>query len=329
MKRKKSPLNFFVAFWKAISQGHLRLFNFLSISLFLFFLPGQNYYSTLQLEYQPPLVRASEFDDFSPSKYPKKITSEPAPYTSAESVVVIDQESGATLYEINPNKRLYPASITKLMTALVALDFYQPNQILTVKRLAEVPYESDMGLAIGDQIVMQNLLYGLLIPSGGDAAYTLADNYPGGIENFIYAMNQKAKELHMENTHFENPSGFDSSGQYSTARDVALLSREILKSNLINRIIATYGVTVTDVSGKRIYTLKNVNQFLGYLYGADGIKTGFTDLAGQCLVASVSRDGHRVISVVLRSQDRFGDSARLIEWVYRNFQWINPTETGI
>lgn len=329
MKRKKSPLNSFIAFWEVVSQGRLRLFSFLTICLFLLFLPGQNYYSTLELQYQPPLVRASEFDDFLPSKYPQKVTSEPAPYTSAESVVVLDQESGATLYQVNPEEKLYPASLTKLMTALVALDFYQPSQTLTVKRLAEVPYESDMGLAVGDRVGLQSLLYGLLVPSGGDAAYTLADNYPGGIENFIYTMNQKAKELHMDNTHFENPSGFDSPSHYSTGKEIALLAREVLKSNLLNRIIATYGVTVTDATGKKAYTLKNVNQFLGYLYGADGVKTGFTDLAGECLVASVSRDGHRIISVVLKSSDRFGDSARLIEWVFRNFQWVTPTETGI
>jgi D-alanyl-D-alanine carboxypeptidase (penicillin-binding protein 5/6) len=136
-------------------------------------------------------------------------------------------------------------------------------------------------------------------------------------------MNQKAKELHMEDTHFENPSGFDSPGQYTTAKDLSILAGEVLKNDLLNKIIATYGITLTDITGKKGYSLKNVNQFLGYLYGADGVKTGFTDLAGQCLISSVSRNGHRVVAVVLKSQDRFGDSARLIEWVYRNFQWIS------
>lgn len=311
------------SFWKKIRQNSIRLFSFLIVVSFFFFLPGQNYYETLQLEFQAPLVRASELDSFVPSKYPVKTGQEVPPYVSAESAIVVDFESGTKLFELNPNERLYPASITKLMTALVAIDFYQLNQILTVRSLAPVAYESDMGLALGDRLTLQSLLYGLLVPSGNDAAYTIAYNYPGGIENFIYAMNQKAKGLNMNNTHFANPSGFDSPGQYTTANDLSLLAREVLKNPTLNKIIATYGITLTDVSGKRVYTLKNVNQFLSYLYGADGIKTGFTDLAEQCLVSSVSRDGHRIIAVVLKSTDRFGDSARLIEWAYRSFRWVN------
>lgn len=323
MKNKSpSPKSIFL-FVKEISKSQVRLFTLTTIFLFALFLPGQNYYETLQLEFQAPLVRANEFDSFSPSKYPVRISSEIPPFVSAQSAMVLDFESGVKLFELNPNERLYPASITKLMTALVAIDFYRLNQVLTVRSLAPVAYESDMGLALGDQLTLQSLLYGLLVPSGNDAAYTIAYNYPGGIENFIYAMNQKAKDLNIKNTHFANPSGFDSPGQYTTASDLSLLAREVLKNPTLNKIIATYGITLTDVSGKRIYTLKNVNQFLGYLYGADGIKTGFTDLAGQCLVSSVSRDGHRIIAVVLKSADRFGDSARLMEWAYRNFQWVN------
>ncbi len=321
MTKKTSSLKDLAHFWGAIKKNRFRLATFIVIFLFLFFLPGQNYYSTLQLKSLPPLVRASELDGFQESLYPQKVIPESPPYIGAESAVVLDLESGATLFELNPNERLYPASITKLMTALVAIDFYQTNEILTVKNLAPVAYESDMGLKVGDQLTVQNLLYGLLVPSGNDAAYTIGYSYPGGIENFIYAMNQKAKQLHMNNTHFENPSGFDSPNHYTTAKDLSLLAKEVLKNNLINRIIATYGITLTDVTGKKNYSLKNVNQFLGYLYGADGVKTGFTDLAGQCLVSSVSRGGHRIVAVVLKSQDRFGDSGRLIEWVYRNFLW--------
>lgn len=327
MKRKNRIFhNPILLFWKLIAKSQIRFFTLTAIFLFTLFLPGQNYYETLQLEFQAPLVRASEFDNFKPSKYPIKTGQELPPYVGAESAVVIDLESGTKLYELNPNERLYPASITKLMTALVALDYYQLDQILTVRSLAPVPFESDMGLELGDQLTLQNLLYGLLVPSGNDAAYTIAYDYPGGIENFIYAMNQKTKDLNMKNTHFENPSGFDSPDHYTTANDLSLLARTVLNNNFLNKVIATYGITLADVSGKRVYTLKNVNQFLGYLYGADGVKTGFTDLAGQCLVSSVSRDGHRIMAVVLKSQDRFGDSGRLIEWTYRNFSWTNITE---
>lgn len=289
--------------------------------LFFLFLPGQNYYETLHLESKKPLVRASEFDDFIVSQYPRKTGREQAPVITAKSAMVVDLESGVPLFSQNPDAQLYPASITKLMTALVALDFYPLDQILTVKRLVSSDGEAEMGLKIGDQVSVRNLLYGLLVPSGNDAAYTMADNYPGGIENFIYAMNKKAENLHMENTHFANPSGLDAPNQFSTARDIALMSVAALKNDLISQIVATSGITLTDITGRRIYNLQNINKFLSYLYGADGVKTGYTDLAGECLVASVSRDGHRLISVVLKSQDRFADSAKLLEWAYRNFSW--------
>ncbi len=181
-----------------------------------------------------------------------------------------------------------------------------------------------MGLAVEDKVSVHNLIYGLLVPSGNDSAYTLADNYFGGFENFIYSMNKKAKDLHMVNTHFENPSGLDAPNHYSSAKDISLLTAIALKNKFISDAVATYGITLGDATGKKSYPMKNVNKFLGYLYGADGVKTGFTDLAGECLVASVSRNNHRVVSVVLKSNDRFGDSARLLEWAYRNFEWITP-----
>jgi len=295
--------------------------------LFLLFLPGQNYYETLTLQYKPPLVRATQLDNFVPSSYPKKVYQENPPMASAQSVVVRDLGSAVILYSKNPDEKRPMASITKLMTAIVALNFYSQNNVLTVKRLqAAAQGESEMGLAIGDKVSVKNLIYGLLVPSGNDAAYTFADNYPGGYENFIYSMNKKAENLHMFNTHFANPSGIDEDNHYSTANDLSLLAIEALKNPLISDAVATYGITLGDATGKKSYTMKNVNEFLGALNAADGVKTGNTDLAGQCLIASVSRDGHRLISVVLKSDDRFSDSANLIEWAYRNFKWIDPNE---
>lgn len=325
-RRKEKTLRSFV---KKIWQDKIRLFSLVVGLLFFLFFPSHSYYGFLRLEAKPPLIRPTEFDDFKVSLYPKKIFSELPPYVTAESAVVVDLESGVPLYEINPNARLYPASITKLMTALVALDYYSSQQILAVKRLAPEKDEADMGLAVGDQLSLHGLLYGLLVPSGNDAAYTIADNYPGGIENFIYSMNKKAEQLNMKDTHFENPSGFDNDNHYSTARDITILASQALKNPLIDKIVATYGITLSDTTGKKTYYLKNVNQFLSYIYGADGVKTGLTDLAGQCLVSSVSRNGHRIVTTILKSQDRFGDSGKLVEWVFRNYQWIDTTiETG-
>lgn len=269
------------------------------------------------------LERESNLGVFPNSLYPKKTGVEDFPIVTAESFIILDLDSGTELFAKNYDEKLKPASITKLMTALVALDYYQVGDFLTVKRLSPEPGESEMGLQVGDIVSVHNLLYGLLVPSGNDAAYTIADNYPGGIENFIYAMNNKANILGMKNTHFENPSGLDSFNHLSTAKDVAFLTTVALRNKLISKIVATYGITLTDITGKRFYEMKNVNKFLDYISGADGVKTGFTNEAGECLVASVTRNGHRLISVVLKSNDRFEDSSRLLEWSFRNFTWVD------
>jgi D-alanyl-D-alanine carboxypeptidase len=329
MKKRKTARSTKSPSWpeytNRISVHGYRYFSLLVIVLFALFLPGQNHYSMLQLEFNPPLVRASEFDNFQPSPYPKKIYNETAPYLTAESVMIRDLESSAPIYELNTHIHLRPASITKLMTALVVLDQYNLDTILTVGKLETVKDEADMGLQLGDKINVKNLIYGLLIPSGNDAAYTLAYNYPGGIENFVSSMNEKAKELHMEDTHFDNPSGLDSPTHYTTSHDLSLLAMEVLKSDFLSNLIKTRYTTVSDITGERIYKLQNVNQLLGLTYGVDGIKTGFTDEAGQCLITSATRDGHRVMVVLLKSQDRFGESAKLVEWVFRNYKWVDLT----
>jgi D-alanyl-D-alanine carboxypeptidase len=260
--------------------------------------------------------------EISVSKYPRKMGKEAAPEISAAAAIVTDWESGTVLYESNAKAKMYPASLAKLMTAIVALDYFSPDAVIQIGRLANGRGEAEMGLAAGDRVTVKSLLAGLLISSGNDAAYALATGYPGGTENFIYAMNKKAENLGMEDTHFANPTGLDSPFQFSTARDIAILSRVALGNDLIASIVATSGMTVTDITGKKAYSLKNINKFLDYLYGADGIKTGFTDLAGENLAASVSRSGHRIIAVVLKSQNRFSDNARLVEWAYRNFTWV-------
>lgn len=295
-----------------------RFWSLAIILIFVLFLP----YAKTTIE-KP---ETSVLGNFTASNYPVKTGEEIEPEVSATSALVIDLESAVVFASKNADKPRPPASITKLMTAVVALEYYQQDQILEVKRLVKNGPESEMGLAVGDKVSVSNLVYGLLVPSGNDAAYTLADNYEGGIENFIYSMNKKAESLHMKNTHFETVSGLDSPNHHSSARDLAFLAVYALKNPFISKVVATYGITLKDVTGEKIYTMKNVNEFLGYLAGADGVKTGYTGLAGECLVASVSRNGHRVISVVLNSQNRFSDSAKLLEWVYRNFTWEIPND---
>ncbi len=313
--RKNSLLRFLLTLIAKPFRASL----FLVTLMFLFLLPGQNYYQTRILVSRPPLVRASQKANFLPSDYPVKKSEQSVPELSAKSAVAVDATSGVILYAKDPNEKLHPASITKLMTALVALDYYPLDRVLTVKRLVNGSEESEMGLKVGDRLTVKNLLYGLLIPSGNDAAYTLADNYPGGIENFIYSMNQKARELSLFNTHFENPSGLDQDNHYMSSRDISRLAMVALKQPLIAEIVGTNWASVTDISGKKHYPLQNVNQLLLSYRGTFGIKTGFTDDAGQCLAAAIKRGSQTVITVVLKSDDRFADTKLLAGWVFRNF----------
>lgn len=242
-----------------------------------------------------------------------------APETSAESIVILDARTGTLLFEKNPNLRLLPASTTKMMTALVTLAYCSPEEEVTVKSLQKDG--TQMGLTLGDTVKVENLLYGLLISSGNDAAYALANACAPSYKDFIEAMNQKAKELDMQDSHFVNPAGFDDNLQYSTAKDLAKLAKVVVANPLIAKIVSTKSTVVTDVSGNKTYFLENVNKLLGLVEGIEGVKTGQTDGSLEILVTKTTRSGNSVIISLMGSQDRFADTQNLIDWVYQNHVW--------
>ncbi len=247
----------------------------------------------------------------------------PLPKVSAKNIFIIDQNSKVVLFAKNADQQVYPASTTKMITALVALDHYALDQIITVSR--EYKIGTTVGFQPGEKINVEQLLFALLVQSGNDAAEILAENYAGGRSAFIDAMNQKAAEIHLLNTHFVNPHGIDEEGHYSTAADLARLGDFALRNSEFSRIVATENAVVSSSDYSSSHILNNVNQLLGKIPGVRGIKTGYTEGAGQALVTLVERDNHPVIIVVLGSTDRFTDSAELIEWVYSNFHWETPT----
>jgi len=208
------------------------------------------------------------------------------------------------------------------MTALVALDVYQLDNVLTVTNLKLAPGDAKMGLKNGDQLTVNNLLYGLLIPSGNDAAFVLAENYP----DFINLMNNKAVKLNMTHTHFTNPTGKDEPDHYTTVGDLGLLARVALNTEIIAKIAATYWATTYDVTGLKHYPLQNVNQLLTTYWGTIGLKTGYTQEANQCLIAAVKRGDETLISIVLGSADRFGESMKLLNWGFDNFHLTAETD---
>ena len=304
---------------------------FLGMSFFL--MPGQNYYLTRQLSFEPPQTREVSIIMPEPAAYPENYTGQPAPILTAKAALVLDVDSSALIFGKDEKTTLLPASTVKIMTALVALDNYGLEDILTVQQVKN--FGQDMELVIGEKMTFKNLLAGLLVFSANDAAWVLAQNYPGREAEFIRAMNNKAKELHLENTYFANPSGVNSDEKgkfltdfsYTTTIDLARLSAEAMKNPIFQELVATKQVTVTDVTVKLHHPLVNLNELLGRVEGIKGIKTGWTEDAQGCLVAYTERNNQRVISVVLGSDDRFGETKKLIDWVFTNFHWENLTPT--
>ncbi|PIS14790.1 hypothetical protein COT64_00765 [Candidatus Shapirobacteria bacterium CG09_land_8_20_14_0_10_39_12] len=254
-----------------------------------------------------------------PKPYPVNKGAAVLPELTAKSVVIQDIDSSVILYQREPDLRLFPASTTKMMTGLVAYEAYPLNEILTV---GEIKMDGNrINLVFGEQITVENLLYGLLVGSGNDAAEVLGANYPGGMSAFILAMNKKAVDLKLTNTNFTNPIGLDEVNHYSSALDLARLAGYLTNNQVLAKIVSTPEITITDVSGAIKHTLKNTNELTGKVDGVKGVKTGWTKNAGECLVTFVEKDGRKIIISLLGSGNRFGETQKLIDWVFNNFEW--------
>src|SRR3989344_4119821 len=290
----------------------------ISLAALIMLLHGQNPYQTLQLHPQAspitPLDQLPQLAD-----YPV-FTGKAAPYTTAHSVIVIDVDSAVILYQKNPDNQLMPASTTKIMTALVALEAYDLNQIVTIKE-ADESIGHSMHLVKGETISVENLLYGILVESGNDAALALAQNYPGGYQQFVNRMNSTAQKLHASNTNFRNVSGVEQHGHVTTVRDLSIIARFAMQNPLFAKMVATKFITVKSSDGTIIHKLGNINELLGVVPGLVGIKTDWTENAGECLVTLTTREGKSILTVVLGSKDRFGESQSLIEWAFANHKW--------
>lgn len=248
------------------------------------------------------------------------------PMVSAQAALAVDWDSMVTLYEKNSDASLLPASTTKIVTALVAMDYYSDEQILEVGRINVEGQK--MGLIQGEKMSVKNLLYGLLVYSANDAAEALAQNYPGGRRAFVDAMNNKARDLNLENSFFANPTGLDRNGDRiaSTAKDLVRISMVAMENPKFADIVKTKEITVTSVDGKISHKLYNINELVGQVDGVLGIKTGWTENARENLVTYIERDNHKVIIALLGSQDRFGETKELINWIFNNYKWeeVNP-----
>ncbi len=243
---------------------------------------------------------------------------------NSRSCVVIDRLSKKILYGKNENNKVKMASTTKIMTAIVVLENSSLNKTVEVSKKAAGTGGSRLGLKTGDKITICDLLYGLLLCSGNDAAVCLAESVAGSVPQFSDLMNAKAKELGLVNSHFESPHGLDSEGHYTTAYELAILSDYALKNPTFYNIVGTKNYTVTINGYSK--NLSNTNELLGNLNGVYGIKTGFTNGANRCLVTACKRDKMDIICVVLGADTknfRTKDSIKLIEYAFKTYEYFN------
>lgn len=246
------------------------------------------------------------------------------PKLNSRVALVYDRSSGRILYEKNGNKQTPMASTTKIMTAIVVMENSNLSDIVTIDSKSAGTGGSRLGLKKNDKITVNDLLYGLMLRSGNDSAVALAIHIGGSIEGFAEMMNQKAKELKLINTHFVVPHGLDKEGHYTTAYELAKIADYALKIDKIKEIVSTKTCTISINNKPKIIT--NTNELLGSVNGVYGVKTGFTNGAGRCLVSSCKRNDLDIITVVIGADTkkyRTADSIKLIEYTYKNYKMID------
>ena len=249
------------------------------------------------------------------------------PKINSSSAVVIDRKSKNIIYGKNENVKKAMASTTKIMTAMVVIQNTNLNNTVEISKKAAGTGGSRLGLKAGDKITVKDLLYGLLLRSGNDCAVALAEYVAGSVPEFSNLMNQNAQMLGLNNTHFITPHGLDEEEHYTTAYELAVLTDYALNNEVFAQIVNTKSYTINI--NKNSKTLNNTNELLGNLNGVYGVKTGFTNGAGRCLVTSIKRGNLDVICVVLGAdtkKDRTRDSAKLIEYTFNKYEEIDIKE---
>jgi D-alanyl-D-alanine carboxypeptidase len=265
--------------------------------------------------------------------YPVKQPGAVEPVIDAKSALLVDLPSGTTLYAKDPDARLPIASITKLMSALVIVERTKSDAIITVPKLQNRPEESLMGVREGDQLYVDDLLAGSLIASGNDATSALARAVAGSEGRFVDQMNKRAKELGMDDTHFDNPTGYGTGENVSTARDLVVLSRAALAQPRIRQLVGLQEKTVSAVNvpaatpenptpaGPNQYQLKTTDELLGGYLPIAGLKTGTSDAAGPSVISELVSGERQLLAIVLNSPNRFQENKSMLDWALNSYTW--------
>lgn len=246
------------------------------------------------------------------------------PKINSRAAIVFDRNSKKVIYEKNSNQKKAMASTTKIMTSLIVIEKAKLSDVVTVSKKAAGIGGSRLDLKTGDKVTVRDLLYGLMLRSGNDSAVALAEYVGGSVRGFADLMNQKAKELNLNSTNFVTPHGLDDNNHYTTAYELARLTDYALQNKTFCNIVATKNCTITINGCAK--SLNNTNELLGNLNGVYGVKTGFTNNAGRCLVTSIKRGDLDLICVVLGAdtkKQRTQDSIQLIEYSFKNYEMVD------
>jgi D-alanyl-D-alanine carboxypeptidase (penicillin-binding protein 5/6) len=247
---------------------------------------------------------------------------------SAKSALLADAETGKILWAYQPDLPCYPASVTKMMTAVLILERGNLDDWVTIPKEAAFTGESSMALKEGERVRLRDLLAAIVVRSANDACVAAAIHLAGSVDKFVGWMNEKARELGMTHTHFVNPHGLHHPNHYTTARDLLTLARYALRLPQFRRLVALPEVTIAPTNKSALRHYRNRNKLLTLYPGCDGIKTGYTVPAGKCLVASATRDGWQLIAIVLGSQNHFADCATLLDYGFHSFVRLTLAQAG-
>ena len=238
---------------------------------------------------------------------------------SAKSAILIDASSQTALYEKNSKEKLPMASTTKIMTAVIALEGFDPDEAVSIPAEAVGIEGSSVYLCAGERLTLRQLVYALMLSSANDAATAIAIYCSGSIEAFAEKMNVKAKEIGLDSTHFDNPHGLDSPSHYTTAYDLARLTAYAIKNPEFKEIVSTYKAEIPLGESNNARLLVNHNKLLRSYDGAIGVKTGFTKKSGRCLVSAAERNGTILISVTLNAPDDWRDHTAMLDYGFKNY----------
>lgn len=243
-----------------------------------------------------------------------------APQISAASYILVDNDTNTVLISKNPKGRIYPASTTKLATAITALNAYPLDNVISVG--STYSEGKIMNLVLGENISVRSLINALLVYSANDAAYSLAEHHENGSSGFVTEMNALMKKYGLINTHFVNFDGIHSPDHYSTVSDLSMLARVAIKNPVIREVVKKKKLTITDTAGSIRHDIESTNELLDIIPEVEGLKTGWTPEAGGCFVSLLKVDGHELIGVVAASPDRFADTLQLLNWAKESVVWV-------